>query len=272
MPLQIKRGEKMKIAFLLLSLSVGSAFGSTGSDINCSNPINLRDVLSCNYWTQNGNKFGNPPDCDCEGTEDIYLANAGRSLPSLSIEFSAKGADCSNFIQNDGTYGAWGNTIKDYIQNSSAKSRFLGNGITNIEHACPNWSRLNEEQKTHFWVWVFASLAHDESTCKANARNSKATNGVAVGLLQLDDTRSARSWRGPNCRVPSVSDADNNLKCGLDIMAELLKGKDGEYKGSGAIFTNGKRNTSYWQKLKQPGGSHVGDLIKTHPLCGTTRV
>lgn len=91
------------------------------------------------------------------------------------------------------------------------------------QEICPNWPNLTVDEREHFWVWTIASIAWKESTCNAKSRNGNATNGVAVGLLQLDEKPKARSWRGKNCSVKTVTDPQNNIKCGLDILQEILK-------------------------------------------------
>lgn len=255
-------------AFTLLSL----LFTTTAfANIDCNNPVNIREILTCNHLQQAG-RTGLAPqsnclDGHCDDTTTRSVANSGSRMPGLTRLFFAQDANCTNFINNDGSYGAWGNVVKDYITNSPASARFLGDNVAHINQSCPRWGRLNREQRTHFWVWSFAAIAWDESRCRANARNARATNGVAVGLLQMEENRSARSWRGPNCRVSSVSGAAENLRCGLDIMAELLRGQQGEYRGRGALVYTGGRNTSYWEKLRHSGGGTIGDRIRSHPLC-----
>ena len=255
-------------AFTLLSL----IFTTTAlAEIDCNNPVNIREILTCNHLQMAG-QTGRAPtsnchDGHCDETTSELVANRAGGMPGLTRLFSAQDANCTNFIKNDGSYGPWGDVVKTYVTDKSVSARFLGDNVAHITHACPKWSRLNKDQRTHFWVWSIAAIAWDESRCRANARNSRASNGVAVGLLQMEETKSQRSWRGPNCSVSSVAGATENLKCGLDIMAELLLGQRGEYKGRGALMYTGGRNTSYWEKLRHSGGGTIGDRIKSHPLC-----
>ena len=108
-------------------------------------------------------------------------------------------------------------------------------------------------------------IANKESSCNPRNRNSKATKGVAVGLLMLDERLSARTWRGPNCKQKDILDIKNNIRCGLDILGELLQGKKGEYKGNGELW--GPDSNSYWEELRKKGGGDIADLIQDHPLC-----
>lgn len=187
-------------------------------------------------------------------------------MPPLDPAFSGRGADCSAFISSNGSLGPLGQTIADSVVARGPNSSLLIDnrpGMSDGVRACPKWRQLSQQDRVHFWVWTFAAIAWDESTCKSNARNANATNGVAVGLMQLDEQRSARYWRGPNCNGSSVAAPTQNVLCSLDIMEELLKGRQGVYKTNGNLWgTN-----SYWQKLRARDGGNIGRLIKTFPLC-----
>jgi hypothetical protein len=250
----------------MMKVLLVSIFMINFSFANCTDPADFNDILKCN-WSNEALSFGLPPCDHCLGAGTDYPVGTSMNNPGLDEAFLERGADCTDFIEDDGSLGPYGETIDSYISNSSASSRFLNDGIPHIQEACSNWSNLNYDEKRHFWVWTFAAIAWDESTCKPSARNPRGTNGVAIGLLQLDEARGDRSWRGPNCRAQSVAAAHDNLRCGLDIMAELLLGPQGEYKGRGAIFIEGRRNTSYWQKLRTSNGGEIGHLIRTYPKC-----
>ncbi|GAB4010975.1 MAG: hypothetical protein Fur0010_04590 [Bdellovibrio sp.] len=198
----------------------------------------------------------------CVGCED--------PLQGLSSGFFDDDADCTNFISREGTYGPWGRHIIEYLNALGDNSHMFKNNIPGMvatkkgeTAVCPKWNELSLTQRKHFWVWVFASLAWDESTCRANARNPNATNGVAVGLLQLEEAKSKRSWRGPNCRADSVADARTNLRCGLDIMTELMKGKNGEYESNGKLYPT----SSYWANFRSKKGGDAGALIREFSAC-----
>lgn len=266
-------------AFLLL-ISFFSL--NTYADLHCGNPKTPMEIMICSQYF-NPQDFGSSPtqctkNFDPNNLPEAYetepyetalipVRTGGRTrpLPGLTRGFSAEGADCTNFIRNDGTFGAWGRTVRDYIRSSSGRDRFLS--PNHIQEACPRWGEMNEEEREHFWVWSIASISWDESRCVSGRRNTRATDGVATGLLQLNEDRAGRSWRGPNCKVASVASADANLKCGLDILSELLKGRNGVYRGSGALLRTGQRNTSYWEKLRRSNGGTIGTLIRSSPLC-----
>lgn len=200
-----------------------------------------------------------PPEADCE-------AKIKRPLPGLTAGFYASGAKCDSFIDSTGKLGSWGKVIDDYIKNRGAKSNFLKDNIPGFDPGfCPNWKKFTDEQKRHFWTWTFASIAWVESTCKPGAKNRQGTDGTAAGLLQMNETRANRHWRGPNCKARNIYPVETNLKCGLDIMHELLAGSAGEYKSTGALW--GKKSNSYWEKLRHADGGAIAKLIRTYPLC-----
>lgn len=189
-------------------------------------------------------------------------------LPGLSENFFDNGIDCRKFIDDDGDYGEWGVTVQDYIHTSDDKNIYLGDTLKGMgppDLICPNWSNLSVDEKKHFWVWTIAAISWKESSCDSKARNSNASNGVAVGLLQLDEGTKNRAWRGQNCKVKKVTGASDNIKCGLDILTEILKAEDGDYRSNGLLY--GKKNNSYWQDLKKVKGGKIGTLIRSYPPC-----
>ena len=196
-------------------------------------------------------------------------------FPALSEEFKVSDKEeeniCRNFISDKGdpgSYGPWGEMVVKYLDEKGENSIFFSEELTGMStgvQACPNWKDMSIDEKKHFWVWTMASISKIESTCNPKARNGQSTNGVAVGLVQLDERKSQRSWRGQNCKTASVAGVEDNLRCGLDILAELLEGKKGEYKGNGELW--GRRSSSYWQHLRQKNGGGISDLIQLNPYC-----
>lgn len=214
----------------------------------------------------------------CIGLEERSLmalskANKDPVVPPLGPEFAKEGAKCGPFITNKGdgkaSYGEYGKIVAKYLQEKGDNNILFSNelpGMIEMPEICPRWKKLNRKQKEYFWVYAFAAISYDESKCNPAAKNPKGSNGIAIGLTQMDQQVSKRSWRGPDCKVADIAPPANNLRCALNIMEELLKGPKGEYKGTGHIYNTG-RNTSYWQKLKGPNGGQIGRLMKTNPLC-----
>lgn len=256
-------------AILLLFISFNS-----WSNEDCSIDPTMEGVKQCIHnFNETLSEAGKilSPCLTLEEIEDgIVEADAGKfSLENLAPEFKRKGAVCTNFISDkDGKYGPWGNTVVDYLKEQGSNSIFMSDDLAGMStgvSACPNWKNMSADERSHFWVWVMASISHVESTCNEKARNGAGTNGVAAGLLQMDERVSNRSWRGVNCKVASVNKADPNIRCGLDILGELLKGKKGDYKSNGELW--GRKSNSYWQHLRSADGGGISDLIKLNPYC-----
>lgn len=188
---------------------------------------------------------------------------------ALDEKFSNNGADCSRFMKDDGKPGPLGNVIANHIKEIGEESQFYRNDLKGIEKVCPKWAELTPENKTNFWIWFIAAISWKESTCGAAKKNAAATHGVAVGHLQLNKNRKDRAWRGgtsgDSCKAPDISIDENNIKCGLEILNEQLKGKDGIYEGSGDLF--GRSSNAYWQALRTPDGGKIIDLVEIHPFC-----
>ena len=175
--------------------------------------------------------------------------NSSHQTSGLTSSFFEKGANCTKFIQKNGEYGDHGKIVFNAIKELGPQSHMVADSIPGMDEdpfACPKWKQLNYETRLRFWVWTFAAIAWDESKCRPNERNPKGTGGPVVGLLQMEESASKRAWRGKNCKATDILPPENNLRCGVDIMAELMRGKDGVYKGSGKIWPT----NSYWEKLR----------------------
>ena len=240
--------------------------------------IFILTIFSINGWAIDSEKCSSNADSTIEGCmEEVsqsLLLNTSKEeivckLKSTALLTNAFNAKCSRFISSDdGSYGEYGKEIDNYLTEKGDSSVFLKNDLAGMQDgtaACPNWKNLSVDQKKRFWVWTMASIAKVESGCDPTAKNSAATNGTAIGLLQLDERPSARKWRGEECTAKSVTGAKENLRCGLDIMGSLISGQDGIYKSNGQIIGSG--SNSYWQQLRQKGGGEIADLISQNPEC-----
>lgn len=217
---------------------------------------------------------GNSQEAGCPHCVDGETRLKKLPLPIGGRNFNAK---CTSFIKSDGTYGEWGKLIVKYLNKTDErKERFFSPalpGMQTVPRSCPNWGNMTNDQKGQFWVWTFASIAQVESSCdKRSVNNGSVPNPSdrPRGLFQLNTLRSARSWRGPNCRFPSGAEnvyiAANSIHCSLDIMSEILKGRSGEYRGNGKIFPT----NSYWEKLRpnhSSTGGDIGRLVRMFPGC-----
>lgn len=168
---------------------------------------------------------------------------------------------CNRFIDRDGEYGPWGEFVVERLRDEGTDSIFYQNDLLAMTSVCPNWSRFNEFEKEHYWVWVIASMAWDESKC---GEQRWMDHSGLVGLLQMEKDVEDRKWRGKNCRVSDLLDHRNNIRCSFDIMAELLKGKEGIYKSNGLLYQN---KNSYWEKLRRQDGGTIGARMRAYEHC-----
>lgn len=256
-------------AFLILFMSVNSWGDSSATACAGSTMEGLKSCIK--EFSSTVDTWGESPS-PCVPLETEVKK---KPFPILSEEFNVSDKpsenQCTNFITDNGDsegYGPWGESIVKYLDEKGDNSIFYSNDLAGMSSgvtACPNWTGMTIDEKKHFWVWVMASISKIESTCDAKARNGESTNGVAVGLVQLDERKSQRSWRGDNCKTASVVATNDNLRCGMDILGELLKGKAGEYKGNGELW--GRKSGSYWQHLRLKNGGGISDLIQLNPYC-----
>lgn len=180
--------------------------------------------------------------------------------------------DCVKFVDIDGTLGEYGLMVQEYLADEPSSSSLFNNdmpGMAGAGGTCPNWSKFTRQQKTHYWAYALAAIADDESSCKANARNPKGSDGVAVGLLQMPEQRSGTKgyyWRGDNCRATPAGEMHlprNNIYCSLDILKESMLGAEGEYRNTDGLVGG----NIYWEKLRHDDGGDIGPGLNSYRAC-----
>lgn len=207
----------------------------------------------------------------CEERPLVVFAPTEPEGFKLHPDFAAQGAQCGIFIDRKGAYGPTGATIAEAVTTDPQLKYLISDEVAKnktMKKTCPGFATMNEDQRAHFWVWMHASIAWEETKCGVDMHNE--SNSRAVGLFQLDKSKSDRDWRGPHCKVKSVAfekgAADphrKNALCALDIMLGQLKGVYGKPPG---LYPY-----SYYQKLR---GSYGGDFsrgilkkVRLHPGC-----
>ncbi len=241
------------------------------------NTFALSDIIRIDKVNEVVIKNTNAPVADCHDCR----TSTHESYDSLPLAHRKDGVyfneKCTGFIKRNGEEGEWGKLITDYIdKNGGENSTFLDDevrGMTAHPRTCPKWYSLNTEQRKRFWIWMMASIAQVESSCDKDQVNMGAVPNKSDrprGLFQLNTLRKNRQWRGENCKFPSGATETvkprNQILCSMDIMNELLKGKEGRYKASGRIFPT----NSYWEKLRPEHsytGGPIGELVRKFPLC-----
>lgn len=171
---------------------------------------------------------------------------------SLDPEFSSNGVgeNCFQYIDSNGEYGPWGKSVIEAInklQEDELKNSYLADNFTDMDLVCPNFKNFNDQVKLKFWVWTFAAISWQESSCNPKT-TAQGINSKAVGLLQLEDSLRLRAGRGGQCEVKDVKHPSNNIACGVEILHQQLLGPKSSYftTSTGELFWK----SGYWQHLR----------------------
>lgn len=239
------------ISFFLIS-TVAFAGSTNKSDADLTAAVKL---ASKSLNSVNDSTVQKPP-CDIPPNPPVPLAD----------EFALKGVEdgCDKFLNDKGEAGEWGKIIlkkMNSLSEKQMKESFLSNDIPDMPFVCPRFHEFSDELKKKFWVWTFASIAWEESSCNPGA-SAAGINCKAVGLLQLEDSSRLRRGRGDSCEVPSVTAPQNNLACGVDILSAQLQGTKSDYfratKATGELFWK----SSYWLHMRIKGKDEQREATK----------
>jgi hypothetical protein len=167
---------------------------------------------------------------------------------------------CRAFIQPDGSLGDYGKKTVKALKDAGWDC-FNGDGI-NVDSVCPNFKDFDDSQKEYFWVWVFLSISHQESSCNPKARNIYGTNDIGCGLMQMECTPAMRKKQKRNpefCPHTKINpyDVDFAVRCSASTMHDHLCPK------GYSISVNSSQN--YWQEAH--GNGAITRRIRTFPLC-----
>lgn len=228
----------------------------------------VRQMIGITETVNQFNGLSSAKDLNCASRPALKLASAtsfGKSKARLSKEFYANGANCENFIRRDGSYGAWGQIIQQgFEEDQEVKASLISDAAAknaSLLKICPGFASFDEEDRVRFWVWSMASIAWKESTC-TNTGPKRCSKSNCIGVMQLNEPRHMRSWRGTACDVPSVAQPRNNLLCAMDI----LRGQfEGEYGQPGGISPY-----SYWQELRKRKVTPITSRMMKFPGCRKT--
>jgi hypothetical protein len=136
-------------------------------------------------------------------------------------------------------------TVKVAVMRSSRLMlRAEDGGPKDIASACPRWNSLVEDDRRDFYIGLVTAMAMAESTCNNNARNGRASDGVAYGY-----------WQGRKKMSPQAG-------------AEwVIRQIDSQVKQSGLLFWNNS-NRNYWAVLNPNIHAYkVQKLLKKIPAC-----
>ena len=180
----------------------------------------------------------------------IHLNSSGNTSGAALAPTDWNG-QCENFISANGKLGPWGEVINREL-NDSQNGGLLENGIVDAANVCPSWDGMSKAEKKEFWVFLIGAMAFNESSCNPSAKNSRATHGVGVGLLQLNSASDC-----PGLTQADYRDPIENLKCGVFWLRQ-------DFSNNRAFFG---MNT-HFQQNRVLGGSKTQEMLRGFNRCG----
>jgi hypothetical protein len=155
---------------------------------------------------------------------------------------------CFNFIDRDGRLGGWGKILYTRMLQPNYLHTFTNPRA--LTKACPRFAQLTDRQKLKAWVWFYAALAHEESSCdpdkfhpthiEVGQDDFRRLNPTAGhGLWALEKMFAYRESRGPACA--DISTVEGQAACAIDIMHKR------HLKKSGRAIVSG----SYWGPVRR---------------------
>jgi hypothetical protein len=193
--------------------------------------------------------------------EQIEAVTGALGSNYYALPGSAGQGLCSQFVQSNGQLGDYGRRTLAAIQAVDPGGQcFLGGGIAWSQHVCPGYRSFSQRERERFWVYAFAAIAHDESSCNPNVSGD---GGASDGLFQMEYSNWKRRFRGREC-APRTPINSRGLKfqfeCTASIMRDINCGKPNKPLG------NGNGNTIFWSQLQNTNGD-VSRMIKRYPGC-----
>lgn len=202
-------------------------------------------------------------------TDQAVAASVGAKMSS------SFGQGCSQFMNKQGQLGPWGHTTLANIRENNASfgtepgSRYP----SDITGLCPKYGSMDKTQREYFWVWVFASMAENESSCRTTKdTNVKAAYGTAYGIFQLE-------YKNNRCPgSTNLNDPDQNISCAVRQLGKELSvrptlrsscsatcPRSGTYWGTLRSDTN--NNSSAMKAADNKGAIRTLTRIKQYQYC-----
>lgn len=175
------------------------------------------------------------------------------------------GPACDFFIDNDGNLGTYGDELIRAIREISRDCFYEK---IDFSYLCPNYSKFDDQKKTQYLAFLFASMATYESACDKTSQNQKGTNGIADGLFMLEYSQKQRkaAARDPKyCATNEGVDTQGitfQMQCSVSIFSK-------SHCGTGT--QPGKNSSDYWQKLRPNSDGTdraITNMAKKFPDCG----
>lgn len=190
-----------------------------------------------------------------ETTKDTDTPSRKDTSHNYDVTKLGLNSRCSSFIKSDGSLGSYGTRLMAAFDRVGNDCMYDGFNPANI---CPNYKKFKKADKQKFFAFLFAIIAHYESSCNKRA-SAPGTNDLAVGLFQLEDSKRARKAAGRSnqfCaadRPVNAYDLTFQMECAADTFLTFHCNKN--IPPGQCIKIQNKRACGYWQKLNSPKGA-----------------
>lgn len=131
------------------------------------------------------------------------------------------------------TKGRW-TSVSAQILNSVGRD-LIDNAPPDVEDFCPNYSELDNQGRTAFWIHMLNAIMKRESAWDLLVGNDESNYGngmdvVSRGALQISyESSRAKVYRESGCEAKSAEDLHNfgtNIQCGVAIFAHWIRTDD----------------------------------------------
>ncbi|MEK6553659.1 MAG: hypothetical protein AABZ31_00320 [Bdellovibrionota bacterium] len=205
-------------------------------------------------------QIGCAADSSFEGAQEILQDNTGQGTPTTPPDDTVPPPDFAydKLAWEDGSDEKlkWSYTTLELIISSTMS---LKSGAKDATDFCPQYSKINDEQKAGFWAYLISAIAKyetDFSITKRTVHESGATDPVTQlpryreGLMHVSYADSQVSqgcqfdWTAdrdllPNNSKKSIFDPFKNIKCGIHLL-------DAQIAATGKISVD---KGGYWNSL-----------------------
>ena len=287
----------MKLSALLFSLFFSSLYSY--ADVTGSEAVEAgsRPVLRARVGDMRIVSFAE------QASEVLNINEDYRFVVPESGDLKVMCTGSDQYFNSNGTLGAKGIILKRELTSTEGarstpmKHLFFRNRFPDMDNMCNGFDSFSDDQKLNFWIWYFASIARTESECGRNAYNPNDVNGVSAGELQLPEAWRHRKWRGlthvgritsdeqaagcdatsPRQSVPSdrygnspairMGHIENNLSCGVEILAGVLCGFYRNPTERCNSTTTRPYGNGFWAEIRAGINGKIIKNVRKFPLC-----
>ncbi len=166
--------------------------------------------------------------------------------------------NCNPFFNSYGEIGSFGKqVIKSVEKIPDVYFNFVPKDFIGFEgrKICPNFKNMTLSQKRLFWVWMFRSLGHTESSCrqappvtikKADKENKNPSWHADRGMFQLNYS---------SCGQVDLDKGVNAIACAIPLLAKEIKIRNKLTSSEVRNKTKNIYEATYWGPLRTDSGN-----------------